>query len=46
MTHTLPQNEFNTVLNNRNSELMDLKHEFTKLESDLESSNINNKLVD
>ena len=41
------QNKFDTVLNNINSELLDLKNKFTKLESDLEiSRNINNKLVD
>ena len=41
------QNKFDTVLNNVNSELLDLKGEFTKLESDLEiSRNVNNKLVD
>ena len=41
------QNKFDTVLNNINSELLDLKNKFTKLESDLEiSRNVNNKLVD
>ena len=41
------QNKFYTVLNNINSELLDLKNEFTILESDLEiSGNVNNKLVD
>ena len=41
------QNKFYTVLNNINSELLDLKNEFTRLESDLEiSGNVNNKLVD
>ena len=41
------QNKFDTVLNNINSELLDLKNKFTKLESDLEiSRNINNKLVE
>ena len=46
MTHTFPQNKFDTVLNNINSEL-DLKNEFTGIESDLEiSRNVNNKLVD
>ena len=40
------QNKFDSVLNNINSELLDL-NKFTKLESDLEiSRNINNKLVD
>ena len=41
------QNKFDTVLNNINSELLDLKNKFTKLESDLEiSRNVNNKLVE
>ena len=41
------QNKFDTVLNTINSELLDLKNRFTKLESDLEiSKNVNNKLVD
>ena len=41
------QNKFDTVLNNINSELLDLKNKFSKLESDLEiSRNVNNKLVD
>ena len=41
------QNKFDTVLSNINSELLELKNKFTKLESDLEiSRNINNKLVD
>ena len=41
------QNNFDTVLNNINSELLDLKNKFTKLDSDLEiSRNVNNKLVD
>ena len=41
------QNKFDTVLNIINSELLDLKNKFTKLESDLEiSRNINNKLVE
>ena len=41
------QNKFDTLLNNINSELLDMKNKFTKLESDLEiSRNINNKLVD
>ena len=41
------QNKFDTVLNNINSELLDLKNKFTKLESDLEiSRNVNNILVD
>ena len=41
------QNKFDTVLNNINSELLDLKNKFTKLESDLEiSRNINNTLVE
>ena len=41
------QNKFDTVLNNINSELLDLKNKFTKLESDLEiSRNVNNKLTD
>ena len=41
------QNKFDTVLNNMNSELLDLKNNFAKLESDLEiSRNVNNKLVD
>ena len=41
------QNKFDTVLNNINSELLDLKNKFTKLESDLEiSRNVNNKLID
>ena len=41
------QNKFDTVLNNTNSELLDLKNKFAKLESDLEiSRNVNNKLVD
>ena len=40
-------NKFDTALNNMNSELLGLKNEFTKLESDLEiSRNVNNKLVD
>ena len=47
MTHTFPQNKFDTVLNNINSELLDLKNEFTEIELDLEiSRNVNNKLVD
>ena len=46
MAQTFPQNKFDTVLNNINSEL-DLKNEFTGIESDLEiSRNVNNKLVD
>ena len=41
------QNKFDTILNNINSELLDLKNKFTKFESDLEiSRNINNKLVE
>ena len=41
------QNKFDTVLNNINSELLDLKNKFTKLESDLViSRNVYNKLVD
>ena len=41
------QNKADTVLNNINSELLDLKNNFTKLESDLKiSRNVNNKLVD
>ena len=41
------QNKFDTVLNNIDSELLDLKNKFTELESDLEiSRNVNNKLVD
>ena len=41
------QNKFDTVLNNIKSELLDLKNNFVKLESDLEiSRNVNNKLVD
>ena len=41
------QNKFDTVLNNTNSELLDLKDKVTKLQSDLEiSRKINNKLVD
>ena len=41
------QNKFDIVLNTINSELLDLKNRFTKLESDLEiSKNVNNKLVD
>ena len=41
------QNKFDTVLNNINYELVDLKIKFTKLESDMEmSKNVNNKLVD
>ena len=41
------QKKFDTILNNINSELLDLKNKFTKLESDLEiSRNINNKLVE
>ena len=41
------QNKFDTVLNNINSELLDLKNNFAKLESDLEIfRNVNNKLVD
>ena len=41
------QNKFDTVLNNINYELVDLKIKFTKLESDMEMSrNVNNKLVD
>ena len=40
------QNKFDIVINNINSELLDLKNEFTKFESDLEiSRNVNNKLV-
>ena len=40
------QNKFDTVLNNINSELLDLKNNFAKLESDLEiSRNVNNKLL-
>ena len=47
MAQTFPQNKFDTVLNNINSELLDLKNEFTGIESDLEiSRNVNNKLVD
>ena len=41
------QNKFDTVLNDINSELLELKNKFTKVESDLEiSRNVNNKLVD
>ena len=41
------QNRFDAALNNTNSELLDLKNKFTKLESNLEvSRNINKKLVD
>ena len=41
------QIKFDTALNYINSELLDLKNKFTKLESDLETSrNVNNKLVD
>ena len=41
------QNKFDTVLNNINFELLDLKNKCTKLESDLElSRNINNRLVE
>ena len=41
------QNKFDNVLNNGNSELLDLKNKFTKLESDLKiSGNVDNKLVD
>ena len=42
------QNKFHTVLNNINinSELLDSKNKFTKLESDLKiSRNVNSKLV-
>ena len=40
------QNKFDTVLNNINSELLELKNKYTKLELDLEiSRNVNNKLV-
>ena len=41
------KNKLDTVLNNKNSELLDLKNKFTKLESDIEIGiNVNNKLVD
>ena len=41
------QNRFDVALNNKNSELLDLKNKFTKLESNLGvSRNINKKLVD
>ena len=41
------KNKLDTVLNNINSELLDLKNKFTKLESDIEIGiNVNNKLVD
>ena len=41
------KNKMDTVLNNINSELLDLKNKFTKLESDMEIGiNVNNKLVD
>ena len=41
------QKKFDTILNNINSELLDLKNKFTKLESDLViSRNVYNKLVD
>ena len=40
------QNKFDTILNNMNSEIPDLKNKFTNIESDLEiSRNVNNKLV-
>ena len=40
------QNKFDAVLNHINSELLNLKNKYTKLESDLEiSRNVNNKLV-
>ena len=41
------QNKFDTILINVNSELLDLKDKFTKVESDLEIfRNVDNKLVD
>ena len=41
------QNNFDNVLNNANSELLDLKNKFTKLQSDLKiSRNVDNKLFD
>ena len=41
------QNKFDTILNNINSELLDLKNKFTKLELDVEiSRNANTRLVD
>ena len=41
------QNKVDAVLNNINSELLDLKNKFTKFESDMEiSRNVNNKLID
>ena len=41
------QNKFDAILNNINSELLDLKNKFTKLELDVEiSRNANNRLVD
>ena len=41
------KNKMDTVLNNINSELLDLKNKFTKLESDMEIGiNVNNKLID
>ena len=41
------KNKLDTVLNNKNSELLDLKNKFTKLEPDIEIGiNVNNKLVD
>ena len=41
------KNKLDTVLNNKNSELLDLKNKFTKLESDIGIGiNVNNKLVD
>ena len=41
------QNKIDAILNNINSELLDLKNKFTKLELDVEvSRNANNRLVD
>ena len=41
------QNKFDAILGNINSELLDLKNKFTKLESNMEiSRNVKNKLVD
>ena len=41
------QNKFDTILHNTNSELLDLKNKFNKLESDLKiSKNVTNKLVE
>ena len=41
------QNKFDTILINVNSELLDSKNKFTKVESDLEIfRSVDNKLVD